>query len=124
MGQANVRSHAFSFIGPNSNQTIRRLREPIGKLRTTFFMKRITYYFALVVVTGLASCSNSNDEYTSEQKQEIKVDTSIQGMLTRTDQNTSEINDNAFVMVQHFVYTLQTVQVEQSPTLQKQIILR
>lgn len=44
----------------------------------------------------MASCSNSNDEYSAEQKKEIKVTAGITGLLTRVGQDATLLQDETF----------------------------
>lgn len=58
---------------------------------------KINKFFS-VIVAGflLTACSNSSDEYSAEQKEEIKVTAEINGMLTRAEQNAANLQDAAF----------------------------
>lgn len=58
---------------------------------------KINKFFS-VIVAGflLTACSNSSDEYSAEQKEEIKVTAEINGMLTRAVQNAANLQDAAF----------------------------
>lgn len=58
---------------------------------------KINKFFSVIVASALlTACSNSSEEYSAEQKEEIKVTAEINGMLTRAEQNAANLQDAAF----------------------------
>ena len=59
-------------------------------------MRKIKIFSAIVVSVLVTACNNSNEEYSTEKKEEIKVTAGINGMLTRAIQDAAAVQDAAF----------------------------